>query len=275
MPRPPRGDRRARSLPCAAPPHAAHHATLPAAAANPEPALIVLCPAQPPCVPASADLRSPAPARRRRRGDRPRDGGRADARGHADRRRQVALPAVAPAAPAPHHARDVAAHRADEANATSCASRNSAVDAAEIAAVETTIAAGDARIVFKTPERLADAAFVELVAAHAVSLLVVDEAHCVSHRPRSHGDGRDREVADCTLFLHSEKAVQQFFIAGRYPAKEDVAEFHGALQRGAERAKPWTLETLHEALDRSKAKLQVALRLLRHRGVVEQGPRAR
>ena len=38
-------------------------------------------------------------------------------------------------------------------------------------------------------------------------------------------------------------------------------------------APPWTLETLHGALDRPKAKLQVALRLLRHRGVVAPGPR--
>ncbi|MDQ6639858.1 MAG: RecQ family zinc-binding domain-containing protein, partial [Pseudomonadota bacterium] len=76
-------------------------------------------------------------------------------------------------------------------------------------------------------------------------------------------------VADCTLlFLHSDKAVQQFFLAGRYPAKEDVADLYGALQRGSESGAPWTLETLHDALGRPKAKLQVALRLLRHRGVV-------
>ena len=84
--------------------------------------------------------------------------------------------------------------------------------------------------------------------------------------------GRDGEVADCTLlFLHSDKAVQQFFLAGRYPAKEDVAELYGALQRGGDDGAPWTLETLQAALDRPKAKLQVALRLLRHRGVVAQG----
>ena len=33
----------------------------------------------------------------------------------------------------------------------------------------------------------------------------------------------------------------------------------------------WTLATLQEALDRPKAKLQVALRLLRHQGIVAQG----
>ena len=46
--------------------------------------------------------------------------------------------------------------------------------------------------------------------------------------------GRDGEIADCTLlFLHSDKAVQQFFLAGRYPTKEDVADLYGALQAGA------------------------------------------
>ena len=84
--------------------------------------------------------------------------------------------------------------------------------------------------------------------------------------------GRDGEVAECTLlFLHSDKAVQQFFLAGRYPAREDVADLYGALQARAAGGAPWTLETLQEALDRPKAKLQVALRLLRHRGVVAQG----
>lgn len=53
--------------------------------------------------------------------------------------------------------------------------------------------------------------------------------------------GRDGEVADCTLlFLHSDKAVQRFFLAGKYPAREDVADLYGALQHGADAAEPWT-----------------------------------
>jgi len=317
---------------------------------------------------------------------------------------------------------------------------NSAVSADEIDAAEKSIAAGEAKIVFTTPERLADAAFLDRVAMHPVSLVVVDEAHCISqwghdfrpafleigtalprlgrptilaltatateaviddiarqlgvagfaivstglYRPNLHyrvlqvtneddklqraltlvatsegaglvytatvkaaeavhaalreadvdavlyhgklgaGErkarqddfmagrarvmvatnafglgidktdtrfvvhyqmpagldayyqesgraGRDGEVADCTLlFLHSDKAVQQFFLAGRYPSKEDVADLYGALQSESAGGALWTLEALQQALDRPKAKLQVALRLLRHQGVVAQ-----
>jgi len=83
--------------------------------------------------------------------------------------------------------------------------------------------------------------------------------------------GRDGGDADCTLlFLHSDRAVQQFFLAGRYPAKEDVADLYGALQQPPDDGGAWTLDRLHDALARPKAKLQVALRLLRHRGVVGQ-----
>ena len=89
--------------------------------------------------------------------------------------------------------------------------------------------------------------------------------------------GRDGEAAECTLlFLLSDKAVQQFFLAGRYPAKEDLADLYGALQKGSPAADgSWTLESLRDALDRPKAKLQVALRLLRHQGVVTQDRNAR
>ena len=83
--------------------------------------------------------------------------------------------------------------------------------------------------------------------------------------------GRDGGDADCTLlFLHSDRAVQQFFLAGRYPAKEDVADLYGALQQRPDDGGAWTLDRLHDAIARPKAKLQVALRLLRHRGVVRQ-----
>ncbi len=86
--------------------------------------------------------------------------------------------------------------------------------------------------------------------------------------------GRDGKDAECTLlFLHGDKAVQQFFMAGKYPARDDVADLYVALQQERPEpaaGEPWTLAALQEALDRPKAKLQVALRLLRHQGVVRQ-----
>jgi len=57
---------------------------------------------------------------------------------------------------------------------------NSQCSADEIAAAEAAITDGSARVIFSTPERLADAGFVKLLQQRPVSLLVVDEAHCIS-----------------------------------------------------------------------------------------------
>ena len=47
-------------------------------------------------------------------------------------------------------------------------------------AAEQALADGRARVVFTTPERAANPAFVAALAAHPVGLLVIDEAHCLS-----------------------------------------------------------------------------------------------
>jgi ATP-dependent DNA helicase RecQ len=57
---------------------------------------------------------------------------------------------------------------------------NSALDSDESAQALAAVADGSARIVMTTPERLADPGFLEQLAAHPVSLLAVDEAHCIS-----------------------------------------------------------------------------------------------
>ena len=57
---------------------------------------------------------------------------------------------------------------------------NSALDAGTAEAAIEALADGSARIVFCTPERLADPDFVKTIATHRISLLVVDEAHCIS-----------------------------------------------------------------------------------------------
>jgi ATP-dependent DNA helicase RecQ len=86
--------------------------------------------------------------------------------------------------------------------------------------------------------------------------------------------GRDGGAADCALlFLHADKAVQQFFLAGKYPSRDDLTALYGALHRVRGDGLPWNLDLLHEALDRPQAKLQVALRLLRHQRVVRQDKR--
>src|SRR4051812_10394418 len=57
---------------------------------------------------------------------------------------------------------------------------NSAVDADAARGAEQAVADGSAKIVFATPERLADPEFMALLRAHPTWVLVVDEAHCIS-----------------------------------------------------------------------------------------------
>jgi ATP-dependent DNA helicase RecQ len=84
--------------------------------------------------------------------------------------------------------------------------------------------------------------------------------------------GRDGAPAACTLlFLRSDKAVQQFFMAGRYPTLDDLQAIYGALSTPAPDDAPgWTLDALHERLDRPRAKLQVGVCLLRRQRIVAQ-----
>jgi len=79
--------------------------------------------------------------------------------------------------------------------------------------------------------------------------------------------GRDGEPADCTLlFVHSDKAVQQFFLNGRYPRPDDAQALQEALRTdapaGEDGVSTWTLEALHERLKRPLNKLKVLIGLL-------------
>lgn len=81
--------------------------------------------------------------------------------------------------------------------------------------------------------------------------------------------GRDGGAARRTLlYLHSDKAVQRFFLAGRYPAFEDVEATYLKLLEHPVEGDRWTVDTLHRALDRPRSKVQVALVLLRRQRIV-------
>jgi ATP-dependent DNA helicase RecQ len=86
--------------------------------------------------------------------------------------------------------------------------------------------------------------------------------------------GRDGGLSVCTLlFLRSDKGVQQFFMAGRYPTLEDAQALCTALQEPPSAGdEAWTLPLLQATLARPRGKLQVALGLLRRHGVVVQDP---
>lgn len=79
--------------------------------------------------------------------------------------------------------------------------------------------------------------------------------------------GRDGQDADCTLlFLRSDKAVQQFFMSGRYPGVDDVDALYRALQHAPADGLP--LAELQKTLQRPLNKLKVAASLLRRQRVV-------
>lgn len=57
---------------------------------------------------------------------------------------------------------------------------NGAVENQELKRAEHEIADSSARIVFTTPDRLADSGFLELLRQQPTILLLIDEAHCIS-----------------------------------------------------------------------------------------------
>jgi len=84
--------------------------------------------------------------------------------------------------------------------------------------------------------------------------------------------GRDGEPADCILlYLRRDKAVQQFFMAGRYPDAKELDSVFAALRSKPAGASGWTLPTLQAAVEAPRGKVQVALALLRQRRIVAQG----
>lgn len=83
--------------------------------------------------------------------------------------------------------------------------------------------------------------------------------------------GRDGEHSVCTLlFLRSDKAVQQFFLAGRYPTEEDAQALYATLHEPPPDGDAWNLALLQGRLARPRSKLQVALGLLRRQKVASQ-----
>ena len=84
--------------------------------------------------------------------------------------------------------------------------------------------------------------------------------------------GRDGGPSTCTLlFLRSDKAVQQFFMAGRYPTEDDAQALYAALHEPPPDGQHWNLGLLHGRLSLPRSKLQVALGLLRRQKIVQRG----
>jgi ATP-dependent DNA helicase RecQ len=79
--------------------------------------------------------------------------------------------------------------------------------------------------------------------------------------------GRDGKPALCVLLFRSgDRAVQQFFLNGRYPSVEDGHALIALLARPSADDEPLTLQSLKENLQRPVSKLRVLLNLLRREG---------
>lgn len=80
--------------------------------------------------------------------------------------------------------------------------------------------------------------------------------------------GRDGQASQCLLlYVRQDRALQKFFLSGRYPSPEDVGAVVGVLQRPAPEG-GWTADAVAEVVERPRAKVLVALSVLRsHRQV--------
>jgi ATP-dependent DNA helicase RecQ len=97
--------------------------------------------------------------------------------------------------------------------------------------------------------------------------------------------GRDGLRARCVLLFHTrDRAVQQFFLAGKYPQLEDLDAIYRQLlaqppqphehqQQPQQQRQPqlqgWTTAALLEALDRPRTKMQSGIALLRQEKVIK------
>jgi ATP-dependent DNA helicase RecQ len=84
--------------------------------------------------------------------------------------------------------------------------------------------------------------------------------------------GRDGSPAECTLLYYfKDKRVQQFFLARRYPSADDISAIYSTVKTLAAEEAQVPLERIQETLDQlSTSKLQVALKLLKDGGLVQQ-----
>ncbi|WP_119155659.1 RecQ family ATP-dependent DNA helicase [Caldimonas tepidiphila] len=81
--------------------------------------------------------------------------------------------------------------------------------------------------------------------------------------------GRDGQDAVCTLLYRTQdRGVQQFFLAGRYPDREDIGAVCRALLKPPPDGGAWTLPRLKDTLQQPATRLQVTLRLMREQGLV-------
>ena len=100
---------------------------------------------------------------------------------------------------------------------------NSTLGAAERAEVLRGVATGSLRLVYVAPERLDDPAFVETAAARGVSLLAVDEAHCISQWGNDFRPSYQR-IVDFLATLGARPPVMALTATATHAVRRDIRE---------------------------------------------------
>lgn len=117
---------------------------------------------------------------------------------------------------------------------------NSSLTKEQRQAREAAIAAGDYRLLYVTPERFQKEEFRAVISTRTISLLAIDEAHCVSKwghdfRPDYTRVGHIRQLLGCpptlALTATATRAVQQDIIRQLGLAAHEVRLFHEGIDR--------------------------------------------
>jgi superfamily II DNA helicase RecQ len=87
--------------------------------------------------------------------------------------------------------------------------------------------------------------------------------------------GRDGKPAQCVLLYYlKDKRVQQFFLARRYPAADEIGAVYAAVKSLCAEKSEASPARIQESLDvMSRNKIQVALKLLKDGGLIAQDDR--
>ena len=140
---------------------------------------------------------------------------------------------------------------------------NSSLTPNQIRLVYRNIQAGMYKIIYVAPERLLTDGFLEAIQTRTVSLLTVDEAHCISQWGQ---DFRPSylKIVDFLNILHPRPVVSAFTATATEAVRQDIAEIL-KLRDPLRVVTGFDRPNLHFAIEKPKQKLPAVIELVRQR----------